>query len=101
MDDGELFKVQFTASGDGFWTRLKTHPEFLLIAIAPRGLMYEHAVRVSKNFWNMRLERSGRRRTNPFGKRRPEKPDGGRLGVEVFSDTGMNASNRQSLSPPG
>jgi hypothetical protein len=53
LEDGELFKAQFTASGDGFWTRFQKHPEFLLLALAPRGLMYEHAANVSRNFRNM------------------------------------------------
>jgi hypothetical protein len=51
--DGEFPKALFRASGDTFWTRLKNHPEFLLITLAPRGAMYERATSVSINFRRM------------------------------------------------
>ena len=51
--DGEFSKALFRASGGNFWTRLKKHPELLLMTLAPRGSMYERATGVSRNFRNM------------------------------------------------
>ncbi len=56
MADGDLIKAASTAGGDGFWTRYKKHPEYLLLCLAPRGLMYEKAANAatgSKRWWNM------------------------------------------------
>ncbi len=51
--DGDFYKAVFRASGNSFWTRLKRHPEVLLIVLAPRGSIYERATSVSINFRTM------------------------------------------------
>ncbi len=53
MEDGDLNKALFMAGGDNFWTRLKKHPEFPILKLAPRGVMYERATSVSGNFRKM------------------------------------------------
>lgn len=55
MADGNLVRAM-TAGGNGSWTRLKKHPEYLLMRLAPRGVMYEKAAAAAKgseSWWNM------------------------------------------------
>jgi hypothetical protein len=53
LDGGEMSKVLFTAGGESSWTRITKHPEFLLLAAAPRGVDYERAASVSRNYRGM------------------------------------------------
>lgn len=53
LEDGDLLKALFASGGDNFWTRLKKHPEFLLLKLAPRGAIYERATSISSNFRDM------------------------------------------------
>lgn len=56
MANGDLIRATQAAGGDSFWVRLKKHPEYLLLRLAPRGLMYEKAAtaaRGSESWWGM------------------------------------------------
>jgi hypothetical protein len=54
MENGELVKAAFKSSGDGAWTRLKRHPEMLLLSLAPRGaLFYDGFARKTRAWRNM------------------------------------------------
>ncbi len=52
-EDGNLYKAMFTAGGNNFWTRIKRHPEFVLMVAAPRGAMYERATSLGQRFQKM------------------------------------------------
>ena len=50
LENGDLFKAQFSTGGDGIWTRFKKHPELLILSLAPRGLSYEGAAGKARQF---------------------------------------------------
>ena len=52
-EEGNVYREAFVASGNNVWTRVKKHPEFLLIRLAPRGAMYERATATSEGFQTM------------------------------------------------
>ena len=52
-EKGNVYREAFIAGGNNFWARVKRHPEFLLIRLAPRGAMYERATATSEGFQTM------------------------------------------------